>query len=133
VSVSAVTSWLDRWAERTLAKDRETIAHQREVDELRPRVPREPVVGPSGISVTIRVERNGMPVGEGLDPRGDNRRLFGMLFNSGNNPHRYDGYSVYAFTDGQRPRRWGYSTELLAWRAAVSLVEDVKSGGVVHG
>jgi hypothetical protein len=85
VRVSAAASWLDRWAERTRAKDpakdREVIAHQREVDELRTRIPREPVVGPSGVPITVRVERNGIPVGE-----------------------------------------------VLAWRAAAALIEDVKSG-----
>lgn len=43
-----MASWLDRWAERTRAKDRQVIADQREVDELRNGIPREPVVGPSG-------------------------------------------------------------------------------------
>lgn len=118
--------WVQRWADRTNAKDRARRQMDLEKDSLRRAIPVEPVTDPDNVAVAVAVRESGAPPNMSGEPAAAAIEiLWGFVAML-----RYrDGFSVWLQAPGYRTVKLRHRSELEALAAVAGVVDRVRTTG----
>jgi hypothetical protein len=139
----ATQAWIDRAANKSQAKIDRQLAADCERAPYMAQIPREPVIGPDDMPITIRVEKLTYGVGSFVDALGNDPNgyayillplapLIGLALWLKNGRHSTTPWTLYAWHRKDRHRRLigRHATERDAADAAGRLAEQIKTLGI---